>query len=66
MKTPGEKAYNEDRKRAPTYPDGTRRRTWASMPQWMRDTWEKNPSPREYAPNAPASRNTREEPGHAH
>lgn len=44
--TAGEQAYVEDCKRQPTYHDGTPRKSWHELPDYVRDTWERNPTPR--------------------
>lgn len=51
--TPGELAYNEDLRRQPIYPhNGGRRPTWAQLDAWVKQSWERNPTPREW--NTPA------------
>ena len=46
--TPGQKAYEEDVRRCPTYHDGKPRKTWARLCPLARDSWEKNPTPRTF------------------
>ena len=51
--TPGEAAYIEDLRRQPIYPHtGERRPAWAQLDAWVKQSWERNPTPREW--NAPA------------
>lgn len=44
--TPGQMAYEIDLANTPTYHDGAKRPSWASLGQLERQTWEKNPTPR--------------------
>lgn len=46
--TPGHLAYIEDTRRRPTYHDGAQRKTWAQLRDFERDTWERNPTPRNW------------------
>lgn len=41
-------AYEEDVRRSPLYNDGTPRRSWDELPDHVRLSWERNPTPREY------------------
>ena len=50
-KTAGQIAYEEDCHRRPNYHTGERRREWASLDQWAKTSWERNPTPREWAPS---------------
>ena len=50
--TPGEAAYREDVRRHPYYDGGTPRRSWAQLDDHAKQSWERNPTPREW--NAPA------------
>jgi hypothetical protein len=50
--TPGEAAYIEDVRRRPTYHTGEPRLTWAQLDAWVKQSWERNPTPRDYAPCA--------------
>lgn len=47
-KTPGQTAYEEDVRRCPKYHDGTERPTWDALKHWCKDTWHRNPTPREW------------------
>lgn len=42
----GREAYEADVARRPTYHDGTARRAWEALPDHVRATWERNPTPR--------------------
>lgn len=42
----GELAYLEDCRRQPAYHDGTPRKSWDELPDYVRDTWGRNPTPR--------------------
>ena len=46
--TPGEAAYREDLRRRPYYDDKTLRRSWAQLDDYTKQSWERNPTPREY------------------
>lgn len=46
--TPGELAYNEDLRRQPLYHTGEPRLTWAQLDAWAKQSWERNPTPRDY------------------
>jgi hypothetical protein len=53
MKTPGQIAYEEDVRRKPGYHprvDGTvrPRRTWGELDRVVQQSWELNPTPREW------------------
>lgn len=48
MKTTGQKAYEEDCARQPRYHDTTTRLVWLQLPEYAKQSWEKNPTPREY------------------
>ena len=43
-----EQAYNEDCRRQAFYHDGMKRRTWESLPDYIKATWERDPTPRNY------------------
>lgn len=49
-RTPGQIAYEEDCRRRPRYDHGPMRRTWRQLDLIERGTWERNPTPRDYAP----------------
>lgn len=49
QKSPGQLAYEADVRAAPKYPDGAPRRSWAALPPIVRDTWERNSTPRDYS-----------------
>jgi hypothetical protein len=43
------KAYEEDCRRKPTYENnGGQRRTWDELPDLVKNSWRKNPTPRTY------------------
>ena len=46
--TPGERAYNIDCERKPTYHDGSLRLCWSQLSRHVQDSWERNPTPREW------------------
>jgi hypothetical protein len=48
MKTPGQIAYETDVDRCSLYQDGTPRKTWDQLADWMKDDWERHPEPRQY------------------
>jgi hypothetical protein len=50
--TPGEAAYREDARRRPSYDGGTPRPAWAALETYAKQSWERQPTPREW--NAPA------------
>jgi hypothetical protein len=50
--TPGEIAYNEDVRRRPAYDKGAPRPAWATLETYAKQSWERQPTPREW--NAPA------------
>ena len=52
QKTKGQTAYELDCGIAPYYHDGTLRRAWAQLPDYAKDSWEQNPTPRASAPTA--------------
>lgn len=56
--TPGEAAYNEDLRRQPLYHTGEPRLTWAQLDAWAKQSWECNPTPRDY-PRATVTANTK-------
>lgn len=47
MKTPGQIAYEEDCRRAPTYSDGSPRKKWERLRDFEKQSWERNPTVRE-------------------
>ena len=49
MKYTAEQAYNEDCRRQAFYHDGMKRRTWESLPDYIKATWERDPTPNTYA-----------------
>jgi hypothetical protein len=53
--TPGEAAYNEDVRRRPTYDKGAPRPTWAQLDAWVKQSWERDPTPREWTQAAPCA-----------
>lgn len=48
MKTAGQIAYEQDCVLCPNYHDGAIRRSWETLPEWAKQSWERNPTPREY------------------
>jgi hypothetical protein len=46
--TPGEIAYNEDVRRRPTYDKGAPRPAWAALETHAKQSWERNPTPRDW------------------
>lgn len=42
----GRAAYEADVLARPTYPDGGPRKTWSELSEPVRQTWERNPTPR--------------------
>ena len=47
--TPGEIAYIEDVRRQPIYlHTGEPRLTWAQLDAWVKQSWERQPTPREW------------------
>ena len=44
--TPGQAAYEADCAFEPNYPDGALRKSWAKLPDYAREAWERNPTPR--------------------
>ena len=49
-KTPGQIAYDEDCARKPTYHTGEPRPSWESLDKVTQWSWDRNPTPREWAP----------------
>lgn len=49
IKSPGQIAYEQDVERQPNYHTGEPRRSWAALGEVERWSWERNPTPREYA-----------------
>ena len=49
-KTPGQAAYEEDCRRKPTYPNGGQRIPWERLPDYAQWSWEREPTPRDWAP----------------
>jgi hypothetical protein len=47
-KSPGRIAYEQDVATCPNYDNGTRRASWSSLPDFVRGSWERNPTPRSY------------------
>ena len=47
--TPGELAYIEDVRRRPTYDGGEPRAAWSQLDAVIRQSWERNPTPRDWA-----------------
>jgi hypothetical protein len=43
-------AYEEDVRRSPFYHDGAPRRSWDELPEFARESWRRNPTPRPYPP----------------
>ena len=50
MKTAGQVAYEQDCNRCPNYHTGTPRKAWHELDRPEQMTWERNPTPRNYAP----------------
>lgn len=48
-KTPGQRAYEEDVRRMPTYHDGAPRATWNDLSSAFQANWERNPAPRDWS-----------------
>jgi len=46
--TPGEIAYIEDVRRRPTYDTGAPRAAWATLDAVVRQSWERDPTPRDW------------------
>jgi hypothetical protein len=46
--TPGQRAYEEDVRRQPTYHDGTPRPPFSALGDAVRNNWERHPTPREW------------------
>lgn len=49
-KTPGQIAYEAEVAKWPNHYDGAPRRAWGALPDWIRVTWERNPTPRDRPP----------------
>lgn len=45
-KTPGQLAYESELQARPTYADGSARPAWAQLGDIVRQSWERNPTPR--------------------
>lgn len=45
-KSPGQIAYEAELQARPTYGDGSPRKAWHQLSQAVRETWERNPTPR--------------------
>ena len=43
MKTPGQKAYESNVAKNPTYHDGKPRKSWEKLSKIARESWEKQP-----------------------
>lgn len=50
QKTKGQIAYELDCGMLPHYHDGTLRRPWAELPDYAKESWERNPTPRASTP----------------
>ena len=50
-KTPGQLAYEEDVRRKPKYHDGGTRKMWNELTFIEQQSWEKNPTPRNWQIN---------------
>jgi hypothetical protein len=48
MKTEGQKAYEEDCRRMPTYDSGKPRKTWDQLERFEQLSWVLNPTPRNW------------------
>ncbi len=48
--TPGQAAYEAEVKAWPFHHTGEPRRAWAALPDYVRATWERNPTPRDRPP----------------
>lgn len=46
QKTPGQLAYEEDVRRKPTYDGGLARAAWDKLADHVKESWERNPTPR--------------------
>ena len=46
-------AYAEDVRRQPLYHTGERRKCWEQLGDIERDTWRRNPTPRDWIHHAP-------------
>lgn len=44
----GKQAYEEDCRRRPTYHDGTKRQHWDQLDKIAKDSWDRNPVPRNW------------------
>lgn len=49
----GRAAYQEDVRRQPTYNDGSARVTWGELGPIERDSWMRNPTPRDWSRRNP-------------
>jgi hypothetical protein len=58
MKTKGQKAYEEDCARMPLYHTGEPRKKWVELDPFIQADWERNPTPRVYAPFQDVSHET--------
>lgn len=47
-KSPGQIAYETELAIMPNYEDGKPRRLWSELPEHSRQSWERNPTPREW------------------
>ena len=47
-KTPGQIAYEQDCEWCPTFHDGGKRTPWERLPDYIRQTWDRDPTPREW------------------
>ena len=48
IKSPGQVAYEEDVRRRPTYDDGGKRPAWHQLDNVMQESWDRNPTPRDW------------------
>ena len=48
MRYTPEQAYAEDCKRRPLYDDGVQRATWDALSAIAKESWRRNPTPREW------------------
>lgn len=53
--TPGQRAYEADRRNRPFYHDGTPRPPWRELRPIARWSWERNPTPLPCAPLNPVA-----------
>jgi hypothetical protein len=47
-RSPGQIAYEEDVRRKPEYKKGWQRTAWKNLDAEVRESWERNPTPRNY------------------